>query len=180
MHTLAERYEEERSAVLSQYQFCPCCGSRLINGVFEGAVKQHCESACGFVHWNNPTPVVLALVEFNGLYVVTHNVEWPEWKYSLISGFLDTQEDPEQAVIREVEEELALKAIETTLITTSIYEPLNQLMLAYHVMAEGEIKLNHEHDAYKLLDDEALSQWPFGLGATPAIQQWLGRAGIAH
>lgn len=166
---------------MNSYQFCPCCGARLIEGLFEGALKWHCESsACEFVHWNNPTPVVIALVELDGLYVVTHNVAWPEWKYSLISGFLDSNECPEQAVIREVREELDLQVIEATLITTSIYTPLNQVMIAYHVLAKGNIRLNHEHDAYKLLDDDALSQWPFGLGATPAIQQWLGRAKTAH
>ncbi len=159
---------------MSVYKFCPLCSSQLEPKTFEGSLKQACSAGdCEFVGWDNPTPVVLALVELNGKFLVTHNVEWPSWKYSLISGFLDTNEDPFEAVKREIKEELGLTTSHVELITTSIYKNLNQLMISFHVKTEGVVVLNEEHDSYKLLTLEELKSWEFGSGAMPAIHQWL-------
>lgn len=159
-----------------EYKFCPQCSNELVASIHEGNEKKSCpNTGCGFVHWDNPTPVVLALIEYQGRYLITHNVEWPDWKYSLISGFLDSREDPEHAVIREIKEELGLATIYVELITTSIYENLNQLMISFYAKTEGDICLNEEHDAYKLLSLEELRNWEFGRGSIPTIETWLAR-----
>lgn len=156
------------------YEYCPICSCALKLGIYEGAEKAECSSiSCHFVHWNNPIPVVLALVELEGRFVVTHNVEWPSWKYSLVSGFLDARESPEEAVVREVGEELGLRVVGLSIITASTHQKLNQLMISYHVKTDGSISLNHENDDYKLLSEAELADWEFGAGAKPTIDAWL-------
>ena len=41
---------------------------------------------------------------------------------------------------------------------------MNQLIIAYHVVAEGEIKLNEELDDYKLFDKNKVRCWESGTG----------------
>jgi NADH pyrophosphatase NudC (nudix superfamily) len=66
--------------------------------------------ACGYVHWDNPVPVVAAIVEHEGAVILARNKEWPEKMYGLVTGFLEKDEAPEEGVKREVKEELGLDA----------------------------------------------------------------------
>ena len=60
------------------------------------------------MHWDNPVPVVAALIEYQGKIVLARNSQWPEGVLSLITGYLERNETPEEAVVREVKEELGL------------------------------------------------------------------------
>ncbi|WP_413662902.1 NUDIX domain-containing protein [Microbulbifer sp. CNSA002] len=161
---------------MSDFKYCPACSHKLEKRLLESGYKLCCSTnTCDFVFWENPTPVAIALVEHDGKYIVTHNVEWPDWKYSLVSGFIDTNEDPKKAAMREIREELNLETTYIELITTSIYENLNQVMVGYYAKTEGEIILNEENDSYKLLSRKELASWSFGRGSTPLIKKWLAR-----
>ena len=48
----------------SAFKFCPRCANPLAVGDFGGAQRLGC--SCGFVHWDNPLPVVAAIVEHEG------------------------------------------------------------------------------------------------------------------
>jgi len=155
-------------------KYCPDCKSLLEHKQVESKSLLVCSSSiCNFIFWDNPIPVVLGLVSYEGKYVITNNIEWPDWKYSLISGFIDSGESPEKAISREVKEELSLRVIATDLITVSFYEKLNQIMISYHVETEGDLLLNSENRAFKLLNINELEKWEFGIGASPTIKKWL-------
>ena len=48
-------------------RFCPRCAAPLVSRDAGGRARPACpDAACGFVHWNNPTPVVAAIVEHDG------------------------------------------------------------------------------------------------------------------
>jgi ADP-ribose pyrophosphatase YjhB (NUDIX family) len=103
--------------------------------------------SCGFVHYDNPTPVVAAIVEHNHMIVLAYNRAWPQALrsfYSLITGFLERAESPEQCALREVKEELDRVSTAATLIGAYSFEEMNQVTIAYHVLAEGTVKLNHD------------------------------------
>jgi NADH pyrophosphatase NudC (nudix superfamily) len=73
----------------------------------QGEVRSACSASCGFIHYDNPTPVVAAVLEHNGKVVLAHNRAWPETLrsfYGLITGFLERAESPEQCALREVKE----------------------------------------------------------------------------
>ena len=99
------------------WRFCPQCGGELVAREAGGLSRPTCpDEACGFVLWDNPVPVVAALVEHEGRIVLARNVAWPENAFGLVTGFLERNEAPEAAVAREVSEELGLTATAVSLI----------------------------------------------------------------
>ncbi|MDP3539262.1 MAG: NUDIX domain-containing protein [Azonexus sp.] len=126
---------------------------------------------CSFVLWDNPVPVVAALVEWAGKVVLARNVAWPEKQFGLITGYLERNEAPEAAVAREVMEELGLAAHAISLIGLYPFESKNQLLIAYHVVAQGRIVLNEELVEFRLIEPERLKAWDFGTGL--AVSDWL-------
>jgi ADP-ribose pyrophosphatase YjhB (NUDIX family) len=93
----------------TKMKFCPKCGGDLKSAEIDGRSRLGCSSqTCDYVFWDNPTPVVAALVEREGIVVLVRNKEWPQKIYGLVSGFLEKNETPESGILREVKEELGL------------------------------------------------------------------------
>lgn len=162
----------------SEYRFCPRCAQALAAGEYGGAQRLGC--ACGFVHWDNPLPVVAAIVEHEGGVILARNKAWPDPKmFGLITGFLEKGETPADAVAREVKEELSLDAIGVHFVGLYPFERRNELIIAYHVPAKGEVRLNEELADYRRIAPEKLKPWDFGTGL--ALRDWLearlGKAG---
>ena len=141
---------------------------------FGGLPRQTCPNdACGFVWWDNPAPVVAALVEYHGAIVLARNHAWAEGAFGLITGFLERGEDPAAAVVREVKEELDLDASSTDLIGVYPFTRKHEVLIVYHVVADGEIKLNEELVEYRLIATEKLKAWDYGTGL--AERDWLAQ-----
>ncbi len=120
---------------------------------------------CDFVQYSNPTPVVAAVVEYEKEQVIiAHNTMWPAGWFGLITGFLEKHEHPAEAVIREVKEELDLDATLESFIGHYTFNKMNQVIMAYHLKAEGPIVLSEELDDYKIIPFGKVSYWPAGTG----------------
>lgn len=157
-------------------KYCPECASLLELKRIDGVERKACTSSpCSFVHWDNPVPVVAALVEFQGKIVLARNSQWPEGIFSLVTGYLERNETPEEAVVREVKEELGLHGKVQEFIGCYSFTEKNQVILAHWVMATGELRTGSEIAEVKLLSREKLRLWQFGrLALTSAIvKQWL-------
>jgi len=161
------------------WRFCPRCGAGLGNEELAGRVRAVCRGEdCGFVAWGNPLPVVAALVQCEdreGRILLARNRKWAEGKFALITGFLESGEAPEDAVVREVAEETALVSRSATLIGVYPFFPANEVVIAYHVRAVGEIVLNEELAEYRLIEPGKLKAWEFGTGL--AVRDWLAGRG---
>ncbi|MFZ1827982.1 MAG: NUDIX domain-containing protein [Candidatus Competibacteraceae bacterium] len=154
--------------------FCPQCGGSLQTAEVNGQPRPCCRTAgCSYVHWDNPAPVVAAIVELEGAVILARNHHWPEKMFGLITGFLEKGETPDEAVLREVREELGLSAETAHFIGYYPFFEMNQLILAFHVPARGEITLNEELAAIKRVPVERLKPWTIGTG--PAVRDWLAR-----
>ena len=154
------------------WRFCPQCGGALEMREAGGLPRPTCpDEACGFVLWDNPVPVVAALVEYEGRVVLARNVAWPENSFGLVTGFLERDEAPEAAVAREVAEELGLAVSAVSLIGLYPFARMNQLLIAYHVVAQGQIVLNEELAEVRLIEPGRLKPWDFGTGL--AVADWL-------
>jgi NAD+ diphosphatase len=126
------------------------------------------------VHWDNPLPVVAALIQCvdrDGAVLLARNHAWPEKQFGLVTGFLERDETPEAAVMREVKEETDLDALAARLIGLYPFARKNELILAYHVEARGEVRLNEELAEYRLIAPERLQAWDYGTGL--AVADWL-------
>ena len=158
-----------------QFHFCPRCGRPMQD--HNEAARVCTNSECGFLFWNNPTPVVAAIVEPPEGVVLAHNVAWPPKMFGLITGFLEFNESAETGVLREVEEELGLQATEANFVGTYTFREMNQIIIAYHVPASGKITLNEELDDYRLVAPAKLRPWPFGTGY--AVRDWMLSQGLS-
>lgn len=159
-------------------KYCPQCGKDLhwqVRGDRERLVCTD-EHTCGFVFWNNPTPVVAAIVEHEGDVILARNAAWPPEWYAVITGFLESRESPEAGILREVKEELNLEGEIVEFLGLFPFNHLNQLIIAYHVKATGTIQLSEELIDYKRLKPEQIRPWPGGTGQ--AMKKWLAARGI--
>src|SRR5439155_24309748 len=90
--------------------FCPTGAAHWFAGEPKGHTRLACSSeTCDYVFYDNPVPVVAALIEHGETVLLVRNKGWPEKWYGLVSGFLEKGESPEQGVLREVKEEVGLK-----------------------------------------------------------------------
>ena len=166
----------------ADYKFCPQCAGALawIEAEEDGGAKSRLRcAACNFTHWNNPTPVLAAVVECvdrGGKLLLARNAAWTGRMFALITGFMEAGESPEAGIAREVLEETSLVADAVHLIGVYDFQRLNQVIIAYHVQAHGEIKLSPELAEYKLFEPGDTLCWPAGTGH--ALADWLRGRGI--
>jgi NADH pyrophosphatase NudC (nudix superfamily) len=154
------------------------CAAPLIERADEGEggkVRIACPDG-HWTHWDNPLPVVAALVEVEGRILLARNAAWPAKAYGLITGFLERGETPEQGIARELKEETNLDADKTSLIGVYEFIRKNELLIAYHVQASGDIRLSQELVDYRLVAPEKLRPWRTGTGA--AMADWLRARGL--
>lgn len=159
-------------------KYCGACGSSLKLLWLDGADRLQCSAHCGFVHWDNPTPVVAAIIEYQGKVLLARNAQWPEGWFALITGFLEKGETVEESVLREVKEELNLDGRIERFVGNYSFLEANQLLIVFHVIAEGEIKLNEELVEYKLQQHADVEPWSQGTG--PALNDWLASRGTIN
>lgn len=121
-------------------RYCPQCGNKLALKEVDGAERLACiENSCSYIFWNNPVPVVAALVRYSDKFIIARNVAWPAGIFSLIAGYLEHGENPDEAVLREVNEELGLQAKISRFIGHYDFSEKNQLIIAYEVDATGNL-----------------------------------------
>ncbi len=157
-------------------KYCPQCASELQDRVIDGVSRIACPSSeCGFVHWNNPIPVVAGIIQRDGKYIIARNTKWPSGMFSLITSFLERDETPEQAILREAQEELGVLGKNVEFIGHYALPELNQLIMAFAVEGHGDIRLSDEIAEIKVLSQNELSMYDFGrLDLTSKIvAQWL-------
>jgi len=153
-------------------KYCPKCAQALIKAEVDGVERLKCSSeGCDYVFWDNPLPVVAAVVEHEDAVILVRQKGWPERWHGLVTGFLEKGETPESAILRELYEELGLEGEIVGFIGYYTFRQANQLILAFHLRARGEITLGAELESYKHIPPQKLRPWSLGTG--PALKDWL-------
>ena len=166
----------------NDFRFCPACGCGLqpIEQLEDGGLKLRLRCpACSWTHWNNPTPVLAAVIECadqGGRVLLARNAAWSGRMFALITGFMEAGETPEEGIAREVAEETSLEVLKLDLIGVYDFQRMNQIIIAYHAVARGEVRLSPELVEYKMFEPADLVCWPAGTGY--ALAEWLRRRGI--
>jgi NAD+ diphosphatase len=155
-----------------RFTYCPKCSHALIKSDLEGVSRVHCpHPGCGFVHYDNPTPVVAAIVQRDDDVILIQNKGWPGTWFGLVSGFLERKEDPAIGVLREVDEELGFKAELQSLVGVYGFPEMNQVIMVYHVVVSGDVVMGDELEAFKVVPISKLIPWKMGTGQ--AVKDWL-------
>lgn len=156
---------------MSTFTYCPLCATALVERALEGAPRAACPS-CDYVHYDNPTPVLAAIVQRGDDVVLVRNVGWPETWFGLVSGFMERGETPEEGLLREVREELGVQGRDVVFVGNYAFRRVNQVILAYHVTIDDAPSPNPEEiAAIKHVPVTKLKPWPFGTGH--AVRDWL-------
>jgi NADH pyrophosphatase NudC (nudix superfamily) len=160
------------------FRFCPQCATPLefINQMEDGGAKERLRCpACNFTHWNNPTPVLAAVIEYQGHILLARNAAWPGKMYALITGFMEAGETPQEGIRREILEETSLSTDALALIGVYDFQRMNQIIIAYHAQCQGEVRLSPELVDYRLYTPDTVKCWPAGTGY--ALADWLTSRG---
>ena len=160
------------------FRFCPNCATALVGVVQaeDGGERERLRCpACGYTHWNNPTPVLAAVVEYCGQVLLARNAAWSGKMYALITGFMEAGESPQEGIAREIAEETNLQAQALSLIGVYDFQRMNQVIIAYHARCEGEVRLSPELVDYRLFSPQQVRCWPAGTGY--ALADWLRSQG---
>ncbi|MDE2429587.1 MAG: NUDIX hydrolase [Burkholderiales bacterium] len=163
---------------MMEIKFCPICAAELIERE-DAQQADKLRLSCPdehWTHWDNPLPVLAALVELDGRILLARNAAWPEKTFALITGFMERGETPEQGVARELKEETNLDADQISLIGVYEFIKKNEVIIAYHVKASGEVKLSEELLEFRLISPEKLRPWNAGTGH--AMADWMRSRGL--
>jgi NADH pyrophosphatase NudC (nudix superfamily) len=167
---------------LESFSFCPRCGKTLaersivdVDGV--ASQRRACGQECGYVQWRNPVPVVGALVEHEGDIILARNAGWPAGFFALVTGYLEMNEDPVRALAREVKEELGLDVAQSHLIGNYIFDRKNEVVMCYHAIATGTVRLGAELAEYRRHKPAELRPWRRATGL--AVADWMRARGLA-
>ena len=163
------------------FRFCPQCATELaaIDADEDGGRKTRLRCpACAYTHWNNPTPVLAAVIELadrGGQLLLARNAAWPGKFFGLVTGFMEAGETPQEGVAREVAEETSLAVESLAIIGAYDFHRMHQVIIAYHAVARGDIVLSPELVEYRLFAPEAVRCWRAGTGY--ALADWLTARG---
>jgi len=90
------------------FKYCPHCGQILIKKFQDGRNRMVCDQ-CGYVYYQNPLPAAAVVVMRDRQVLLVKRKFAPhagEW--SLPAGFVEHNETPEEAAVRETAEETGL------------------------------------------------------------------------
>jgi NADH pyrophosphatase NudC (nudix superfamily) len=95
--------------------------------------------------------------------------------FGLITGFMEAGESAQQGITREVAEETALQVDALSLIGVYDFQRMNQVIIAYHAVARGDVRLSPELAEYRLFAPADVRCWRAGTGY--ALADWLSSRG---
>lgn len=150
---------------METFRFCPICTTHLSQKDFEGIVRQYC-SNCGFIQFKNPSPSAGAVAIKDGKIVMIKRGRRPaKGKWSFPSGFIELRETPEEAALRELEEEAGVTGEIIGLIgafyeDSKVYGDLLIIMYLVRVTG-GEIRPGDDAVDARLVAKEEVPRFKF-------------------
>ena len=179
-HTLFELYEinhEEyqiaSKAVLirdwyKNHQYCGRCGEKTV--MHKKDMMLLCPE-CGQMHYPRIAPAIIVAINNSGKLLMAKHSYHKVLKYTLLAGFVEPGENIEEAVKREVKEEVGIKIKNIRYVKSQSWPFPNSLMLGFNADYEsGEIIVDGEEiiDA-KWFKPEEIEKPPSDI----SISSWL-------
>jgi len=121
---------------------CPRCGEPTER--IEGEWGKGCPR-CKYEHYPHLHPAVITLVRDGDRVLLARKSIWAPGRYALIAGFVDNGESLEDAVAREVKEEVGVDVTDITYVGSQNWPFPSQVMLGFvATYAGGEITIDRE------------------------------------
>jgi NAD+ diphosphatase len=150
------------------HRYCGACATPTNREANERA--RRCP-ACGLSAYPRISPAMMCLVTHNEKILLARNVNFPAGRYSALAGFLEAGENIEDAIHREVREEVGLEVKNPRYFASQSWPFPNSLMIAFTAeYAGGELKPNgHEIAEAAWFDAMSLPQLPPRLSIARAL-----------
>ncbi|QBI52641.1 NAD(+) diphosphatase [Streptomonospora litoralis] len=143
------------------HRFCPACGASARSA---GAGHLRVCTREGTEQYPRTDPAVIMLVHRESAgaeeCLLAHNPRWPDNRYSVLAGFVEPGESLEQAVAREVAEEVGVSIADPVYQASQPWPFPRSLMLGYTARATGSTRRT---------DDEEISD--FRWFTRPALRE---------
>lgn len=140
------------------HRYCGVCGSAMVDHPEERA---RCCPECSHVCYPRISPCVIVLIARDREILLAQGVNFHRPFYSTLAGFMEPGETAEQAVHREVAEEVGIRVCNLRYVSSQPWPFPHSLMLGFHAdYAGGEIT----PDPAEIAD----ARW-WSLDALPAI-----------
>ena len=141
------------------HRFCGACATPTIRDASERA--RRCPS-CRHTAYPRISPAMMCLITRDQEILLARNVNFPAGRYSALAGFLEAGESIEDAIHREVEEEVGLKVTNLRYFSSQSWPFPHSLMIAFTAeFAGGELRPNgHEIAEADWFRHDALPQLP--------------------
>jgi NAD+ diphosphatase len=128
----------------STHPYCPRCGVRT--NVANAGASRVCPND-GSEHFPRVDPAVIMLVHDDAdRILLARHPAWPDRRVSILAGFVEPGESLEQAIIREVAEEVGLVVDDPHYLGSQPWPLPQSLMVGYFCRAEGdqEVRVDEE------------------------------------
>ncbi len=147
------------------HRFCGACGARTEH--MPGERARRC-SSCAMSTYPRIAPAMMVMVTRGRQMLMGRGLHFPRGRYSALAGFVEAGETIEQAVVREVREEVGIEICDLRYFGSQSWPFPHSLMIAFRAeWAGGEIRI----DPNELAD----AQW-FDPAALPGIPPRLSIA----
>ena len=133
-----------RASILNNWHiknpYCNYCGNINKFDLEEGAFRCECKNA---LNYPSISPCIITLIYDDERILLGRSKFFPQNMYSTLAGFIEAGESAEQALIREVSEEVNVEVSQIEYYSSQSWPFPSQLMLGYKCKYErGEIVLN--------------------------------------
>ena len=110
------------------HRFCGACATPTVRAQHERA--RRCP-ACGHTAYPRISPAMMCLVTRGNEILLARNVSFPTGRYSALAGFLEAGESIEDALHREVEEEVGIRVANLRYFSSQSWPFPHSLMIAF-------------------------------------------------
>lgn len=158
--------------------FCLKCGEKMTQKWIEGRHRELCP-VCGWIYYEQRKVSAGVRVQKNGkLLLVQRGIEPWRGNWYMPAGFVEVDEQPEDAAVRETFEETGLKVEVEKIAGIYTYQDDprgNGVVLLYDALVVGgSIQLNHEALQIGFFDRGQVSSMQFaGLSAARQVRDWV-------
>jgi len=119
----------------ARHRFCGVCGSPTESSE-AGHVRRCTNAACGATHFPRTDPAVIMLIHDGGERVLLGRQKvWPPGMHSVLAGFVEPGESLEDAVRREVAEEVGIPVVDVRYHSSQPWPFPSSIMLGFTARA---------------------------------------------